>query len=65
MMGALVNLLWLSTLISELSRLSVSERRITDDFMNAQHPLNLATQQSVIKLLSAVVRLQSPMLWIT
>ena len=33
----IVNSLWLSTPISEHSRLSVPERRKTVEFMNAQH----------------------------
>ena len=40
-MGAFVNSLWLPTLISEHSRLSVPERRITDEFTEAQHQLNV------------------------
>jgi hypothetical protein len=33
----IVNSLWLSTPISEHSHLTVPERRITVEFMNAQH----------------------------
>ena len=50
------------------SRLSVPERRITDEIMNAQHPLNMAgvskDWQKKHKLLPEA-QLQSPMLWIT
>jgi hypothetical protein len=35
---------WLSTPISEHSRLSVPESRITDEFTNAQHLLNMTDQ---------------------
>ena len=68
-MGVFVNSLWLSPLISEHSRLSVSERRITGEFMNAQHPLNMtgaskSWQKIVIKLFPPA-QSQSPTLWIT
>jgi hypothetical protein len=56
--------LWLSTPISENSRLSVSEYRITDEFTNVQNPLNMADvrklwQKRVIKLFPTA-QLQSP-----
>ena len=40
--GDFGNSVWPSTPISEHSRLSVPERRMTDEFTNAQHPLNMA-----------------------
>ena len=39
---AFVNTVWPSTPISKHSRLSVPERRITEEFTNAQYPLNMA-----------------------
>ena len=56
--GVFVNSVWPSTPISERSRLSVPEHRITDEFTNSQHPLNMAgvrkrRQKSAIKLLPA------------
>ena len=67
--GVFVNSIWPSTPISEHSRLSVPERRISDEFTNAQHPLIMAgvskhRQKSIIQLLPAG-QLQSPTLWIT
>jgi hypothetical protein len=44
-LGAFVNLLWISALISEHSHLNVPECRITVEFTNTQHPLNIARCQ--------------------
>jgi hypothetical protein len=41
-LGAFVNSLWLSTLISEHSRMSVPEPKTTDEFTNAQNLMNMA-----------------------
>ena len=53
--GAFINSVLPSTSISELSHLCVRERRITDEFTNAQHPLNMDGDCNVSKLISQSV----------
>ena len=66
-LGAFLNSLWLSTPISEHSRLTT--RVQNNEFTSAQHPLNMAGvskgwQKSVLTFLPAA-QLQSPTHWIT
>ena len=59
-LGAFLNSVWSCTPILEHSHLSVPVRRITDEFMNIQHLLNLASvskrwQKRVIQVASSTV----------